>query len=85
MKENKEVILELTDYFMRQEKETICLALAGMMIEINRFYNFSTLDEEEREDLMRRTRCNLEELDKFVSGGVHGEFNIITTHDRFHE
>ena len=74
--ENKSVIKKLRDYFMTQEKEAVCLALASCIVDINRFGSFDRLGKNERDNLILRTAMNLKELDKFLNEDKHEELTV---------
>lgn len=75
-KTNKEIILELTKYFMQQPQELICKMLACMMIDFNRMYNVRELSEKERENLMWRIEWNIDQLNKFIKDGPDGSLKM---------
>ena len=68
-KSNKQVISELTEYFMTQDRKNVCKTLASMLIDLNRIVNFRDLPEKERVSLFERTDLNIKQLHEFIKNG----------------
>lgn len=74
--DNRTVIVELTKYFLDQDKETIAKALAGAMLDIHRFINIETLGSNERQNLIVRSKNSSNELVKFAKDGPDGPLEV---------
>lgn len=62
MKSNKEVIADLTAYFVTQDIHVVAKTLAATMIDVKRMWQFSMLSPEEQESLLYRVRMNVETI-----------------------
>lgn len=69
---NKEVIVKLSDYFMKQDQYTVCRTLANLMIDYNRLANPDLMDEEEAKRLSIRIVLNSQQIQKFARGEGEG-------------
>lgn len=68
MKTNKEVIHKLKKYFLEQETEVVALALAGLMIDANRWDKYDKLSENEARSLHHRTHMHALSVQGFING-----------------
>lgn len=71
-KSNKEIILKLTDNFMKQPQEQVCKMLACMLIDLNRIVNYKQLEKQELDNLQYRIGWNIKQLYEFVENGPNG-------------
>ncbi len=69
MKTNKEIIEELIEYYKKQDLETVCRTLANCQVDLNRWTNIHLCEHKERESLIKRTRINAKELQRFLREG----------------
>ena len=76
MKTNKQVIAELTEYFLTQDPRVIAKACAANMIDIMRMWEFQTLPPDEQKSLMDRIYLNVEALKKFAKEGPDGNLQL---------
>jgi len=76
MKTNKEIIDSLVEYFLTQEPRIVCRALANMLIDNNRIYNYNELPKEEADSLKTRMKKNLEKLHYFIENGPNGNLTM---------
>lgn len=77
---NKEVIEKLKAYYLTQDHETVCHALASLVVDVHRVVNCEKLPEKEFRCLEWRLNKMSEELEKFVKDGPKGEL-VITKMD----
>ena len=68
--ENKELMDKLVDYYMRSDRESLALALAGLQLDIVRFMAFDILPKEEQECLIERSTSLMEQTDIFIKSGA---------------
>lgn len=73
---NKQLLKDLTEYFMEQDKETVCRALAGSLLDIYRIRIIHLLPEAEALNLKARVEQNVFNLKNFAKG-VRGEFGVV--------
>ena len=72
-KTNKDIIRQLTDYFMKQNQEQTCKLLASMFIDLNRIVNRKKLGADELAGLELRINWNIKQLNKFIKDGPDGD------------
>ena len=70
---NGQVINNLTDYFLKQDREMVARLLAAAMIDFNRVYHIRAIDEDEKKLLRKRIKFNIATLNKFIADGPHGD------------
>ncbi len=63
---NKEVMERLQEYFLKQDPAIIARALAGAMIDFNRFYYIDQISDDEEENLFFRLGKNCQGLQEFI-------------------
>lgn len=76
MKTNKQVIAELTEYFLTQDPKVIAKACAATMIDVMRMWEFDKLTIPEKKSLMDRVYLNVEALRKFSENGPDGQLQL---------
>lgn len=74
--DNRTVIIELTKYFLDQDRETIARALAGAMLDIHRFVNMEILGQNEIDNLFKRSHHISKQLVKFAKHGPDGPLKV---------
>lgn len=74
---NKEMIEKLTNYFMSQDSLLVANSCAHLIIDLNRFYNFNDLSENERNDLFERVSYNLSEAVKAATSTNPSDLKLI--------
>ncbi len=77
MVSNKEVIHKLQQYFLQQDPAIVARLLAATMIDLHRFNNLDSLDNEETDSLFRRSALNSLQLIEFVKNGPNGLLAMI--------
>lgn len=77
-KTNKEIILALSEYFMKQPQEHTCKMLACMMIDLNRIVNYKQLEKDELDCLQWRVQWNIDQLNDFIKNGPNGNLKLET-------
>ena len=75
-KSNKQVIDEMTDYFLKSDPELVARLLANCMIDFNRMANIEYLDYEESSSLMYRVHNNAEQVVNFAKFGDRGPLKL---------
>lgn len=81
---NKEVVDNLIEYFLTQDKKVVCRLLANAMIDYNRLYFIDSLSTSELSSLTYRIEQNSIEVRKFAENGPDGDLTpIIIEHDKF--
>lgn len=65
-KKNIEIILKLTQYFMKQPQDQTSKMLACMMIDLNRIVNCKQLGKDELENLIWRIHWNIDQINYFI-------------------
>jgi len=78
MKTNKEIIKELTDYFMKQPQELVCKMLAGTLVDLNRLKNIDQLEVNEKLSVLFRLEHNLDQLHEFIENGSRKDLKVET-------
>lgn len=76
MKTNKEIINELTEYFITQDIHVVAKTLAATMIDVKRMWEFQSLELEEQKSLLYRVQMNVETIKKFAQMGPDGKLTI---------
>lgn len=76
MKTNKQLIDELQAYFLEQDPAIVARLLANSMIDLHRWKNFETLDDETLTNLIYRTTANSITLIKFSKEGPDGALSM---------
>jgi len=69
---NKEIIVKLSEYLMKQDQYTVCRTLANLMIDYNRLDSPEQMDEDEAKRLALRISLNAEQIRKFARGEGEG-------------
>jgi len=69
---NKEIIIKLSEYLMKQDQYTVCRTLANLMIDYNRLADPSIMDDDEAKRLEIRILLNAEQIRKFARGEGEG-------------
>lgn len=77
-KKNKEIIEELTKYFMKQPQEHTCELLACMIIDLNRIVNSKELEKSELESLKLRIQWNIDQINYFIKNGTANYLKLET-------
>ncbi len=65
---NKEVVDKLQLYYLTQDPKMVARICANFALDLNRFLNIDDLDDDEKEDFLRRISFNVGEIYKFVRG-----------------
>ena len=76
IKTNKQVIAELTEYFLTQEPRVIAKACAATMIDVMRMWEFQTLPIDQQKSLIDRIYLNVQALKKFAKDGPDGNLQL---------
>lgn len=76
MKSNKELIQELTEYFLTQDPQIVAKTLAAVMIDMNRLINMDSLSIEEKASLIARVHVNNASLSKFAKNGPESDLKL---------
>jgi hypothetical protein len=75
--ENKVLIQKLSEYFLTQNPETVCRALAGAMVDMVRIEHWSQITEEERESFFFRVKSNAQMVQDFVMNGYGKDDELV--------
>ena len=76
MNTNKQVIAELTEYFLTQDRAVVAKTLAATMIDVKRMWEFQSLPEEEQKCLLFRVQANVETIRKFAKFGADANLTL---------
>jgi len=68
-KTNKQVIEELTEYFLKSDPKEVARSLANFMLDIHRLTIIDALPEKERLNLCERIELNNKEFVRFAKEG----------------
>lgn len=74
-KTNKQIIQELIDYLMAQDKKVVCRVLANMMIDFNRIDTIDSLPDIEKSNLKIRIINNAQAVRDFAFNGPKGNLS----------
>lgn len=76
---NQDAIDKLRVYFLQQDPKDISRLTANLIIDIQRFLNLHTLQDEEVKSLFARSHINIMEVEDFLRNGPSKEFKLIST------